>query len=421
MSTDSYVQEHQLQGERLLPAVIGLEAMAQAAQAVTGKQDRPSFYEVHFLRPLIIPAQDSVTLRLMTLVHHDGAVEVAVRCSATGYQFNHFQAICRFAGQNDDSLPALPEYAPQELAAQFPDPDDLYGSILFHRGRFRRLQRYTYLHAWECVAQITTDTGDAWFARYLPQELVLGDPASRDALIHAIQACIPQATLLPVGVESIRFLPRTLPAGQQIQVHARERFREGNTFTYDVEARDRYGNLLEHWSGLQLRLVDASLPQEQWAEALFGPYFERRLADLTLGMPPLLLTVRADNTSFTIDALDAHQCICTTQEVRPRSQEQWQALLSAHEYTDAQRICVQNSESFDTTATRILAARKVLEVSNVCCDAPLVSVRSEPDGWQVLDVGPQQVITCVVPLRSQGQLAAFAFFPIRKVDHLSIR
>lgn len=254
--TDLYLNEHQLQDERLVPAVVGLEAMAQIAMAVIGDQSRkPSFTDAQFIRPLVIPEQGSVTLRMMALVQHDGSVEVAIRSSETAYQVNHFQAVCHFSRQSTEQRPFLQWPASEEATVQLQLPGDLYGQILFHRGRFQRIRRYTYLHARECIVEIIPYTGGAWFARYLPSEFVLGDPASRDALIHAIQACIPQATLLPVSVECISFSEHPFNPEQLIRVYARERERQGNSFTYDVEARNSDGQILEQWSGLHLRLV----------------------------------------------------------------------------------------------------------------------------------------------------------------------
>src|SRR6202158_3942695 len=82
-------------------------------------------------------------------------------------------------------------------------PRDLYGGILFQEGRFRRLGGYRRLRATECLAEIAPDATAAWSARSLPAALLLGDPAARDAAIHGIQACIPHAQLLPIGVERI--------------------------------------------------------------------------------------------------------------------------------------------------------------------------------------------------------------------------
>lgn len=420
-ATDSYVDEHQLQGKRLIPAVMGLEAMAQLAQAVTGKQDRPSFNDVQFLRPLIIPERGSVTLRLMALVHHDGAVEVAIRCSETGYQYNHFQAICHFEVRQDTLTPILQVLqSSQELSMTLPQPDELYDGILFHSGRFRRLQRYTYLHAQECSAYISPYTSGAWFARYLPQELVLGDPASRDAFIHVIQSCIPQATLLPVSVESVSILQRSSSFASEefIQVHARERSRQGSTFIYDVEARDSHGQFLEQWRGLHLHMVDEAVPREQWTEALLGPYCERRIAELVPGMEPVLLTVHNanDGNSLILQPIGLDQKICNLQIVRPRLDKLWRALLCTHEYAFAQQLSSQNGEDFDTAATRVLAVSEVLKASEIPCDTPFIQIQAERDGWQILKMGSHQFLTTILSVRSQPHPFAFAFYYSQVMD-----
>src|SRR5207237_8609022 len=44
--SDPYVEEHIYHGERLFPAVMGLEAMAQAAMALAGSEDPPGFENI---------------------------------------------------------------------------------------------------------------------------------------------------------------------------------------------------------------------------------------------------------------------------------------------------------------------------------------------------------------------------------------
>ena len=406
---DSYVDDHQLQGERLVPAVIGLEAMAQAAQAVTGNQSRPSFSDVQFIHPFIIPEQGSVTMRVMALVHHDGAIEVAIRCSTTNYQFNHFQATCRFDTKSEDLTPLLQWNEMQDAALQSPRPDDLYNEILFHRGRFRRVQCYTYLHTWGCIANITPYADGAWFAHYLSQELVLGDPASRDAFIHTIQACIPQITLLPVRVESICFSQQPPSPKQQIQVYARERSRQGNTFIYDMEARNSDGQLIEQWNGLHLYMVGDALPHEQLPPTLLGPYLERRISELSPQMQQIFLTMHttADETSLALQHSD--RMYYNLHIVRRNSNKLWQLLLSTHEYVSAQQLSAQNHEDFDTAATRVLAVSELLKRSGLSLDEPLVQIRAERDGWQIMEAGPHLFLTFVMHIRSQPQPTVFAF------------
>ena len=57
LSTDSdpYLNDHVFQGERLFPAVMGLEAMAQAATALVRAEVPPVFEDVKFNRPVVVP------------------------------------------------------------------------------------------------------------------------------------------------------------------------------------------------------------------------------------------------------------------------------------------------------------------------------------------------------------------------------
>ena len=89
------------------------------------------------------------------------------------------------------------------------------------------MRGYHLLKAKECVAEITADDGATWFGPYLPAEFVLGNPAARDAALHAIQACIPHRRILPTGIE--RLVIRRGESGARF-VRAKERSRDGNNF-----------------------------------------------------------------------------------------------------------------------------------------------------------------------------------------------
>ena len=55
--TDPYLDDHVFQGERLFPAVLGLEAMAQAAMAVLRVSVPPVFEDLRFDRPVVTTAR----------------------------------------------------------------------------------------------------------------------------------------------------------------------------------------------------------------------------------------------------------------------------------------------------------------------------------------------------------------------------
>ena len=94
--TDPYLDEHVFRGERLFPAVMGLEAMAQVAMAVLRVDEPPIFEDVTFAHPIVVPAGQKATIRLAALVSAPGRVDVVLRSAATGFQLDHFRAVCRF-------------------------------------------------------------------------------------------------------------------------------------------------------------------------------------------------------------------------------------------------------------------------------------------------------------------------------------
>jgi len=311
---DPYLDDHVFRGERLLPAVMGLEAIAQVAMALQGSSDPPVFENVQFTRPIVIPDGGRLTIRIASLVRTSGRVDVVLRSSETAFQVDHFHATCLFGGREpevggpgietavSDPWPLAPGHGTEALLVPL-DPDrDLYGTILFQGGRFRRLRGYRRLRAIECVAEIAPADPTTWFGQYLPAALVLGDPGARDAAIHAIQACIPHAALLPIALG--RLVPGTAHTPEPLFVHARERLQEGKAFVYDVEVTGTDGFVQERWEGLRLQKVADMAPRRAWVAGLLGPYIERRLRELIPGSAVSVAVTQGPGTKITPSPLE---------------------------------------------------------------------------------------------------------------------
>jgi enediyne polyketide synthase len=441
--TDPYLNDHQFQGERLLPAVMGLEAMAQAATALTGATDAPAFQDVNFNRPVVVPEAAQLTIRVAALVREQGVVEVVLRSGETAFQVDHFSATCLFdkSGLQDSKPRALPPAAVDaEKHVSIQPAGELYDSILFHRGRFRRLKGYRFLKATECVAEIAPDGDTTWFSQYLPAGLVLGDPAARDAAIHSIQACIPHATLLPIGVDRIWFAKARNPS-EPLCVHARERSQDGSTFVYDLNVTGADGLLRERWEGLRLRLIANSSFRGPWPVALLGPYIERRLREF---YPPSKVSVvcerdvtlarrersdraiqnalgrvvevlrLADGKPFvteemgvsaahcgelTLAATGTGATGCDLERVSERTSAVWLDLLCAEGARLAGIIARSVPEEQAAAATRVWAARESLKKAGALDDAPLLLVSSEADGWVLLSSGSLRIATWETEVR----------------------
>ncbi len=432
---DFYLADHAFQGERLLPAVIGLEAMAQVAMAVTGSTELPCFEKVEFARPVIVPHGQSLMIRVAALVREPGRVDVVLRSQETAFQFDHFRASCSFrreAARSEPNEPQLSDDWMKSPLLPINPEEDLYGGILFHRGRFRRLRGYHHLRAKECFAQIKPDDSASWFVHYLPSTLLLGDPGARDTAIHSVQACIPHMTLLPIGVE--RITTNTFSTTGTKFVHARERARQGDTFIYDLEVIGEGREVLERWSGLKLRVVNNGNVQSTWVEPLLAPYIERRMSEL---VPALSLNVAVNHGSRSgrrersdrairqatgkaapvtrrgngkVGLLDPEQVAahcgrlalaiagqgvvaCDIEEIKPHSTAIWRDRLGPDRIALAEIISRETGDDLDTAATRVWTASECLKRAGVLAVAPLTFSSATDDGWTLLSTGHLTIAT----------------------------
>ena len=444
-ATDPYLDDHMFRGERLLPAVLGMEAMAQVCMALTETNEPPAFEHVRFERPVVIGEGGTNTIRIAALVRAPGCIDVVLRSSETNFQIDHFRAVCRV----ENAPLQEPERRTMCINTRaIVDPEhDLYGRVLFHRGRFRRLREYRALRARECSAEITPDGTTTWFARYLPGGLVLGDPGARDAAIHAVQACVPQITLLPVGVERITGSLKA-PVGE-IFVHAQEREHFANGFIYDVELTDTEGRVQERWERLHLRTVNGTDFKGPWPEGLLTPYVERCLLEL---VPRASVSVaferdasldrrdrsiraieralgacgiirRANGKPEACDGRDvsASHCGdltmavaghgpvgCDLELVVTRPPGIWCDMLGVERFKLAEVISRETQEPLDMTATRVWTSAECLKKAGAGTSAPLVFAGAAPNGWFLLASGELKIASCVVQRDGEREDLAIA-------------
>ena len=443
-ATDPYLDDHVFRGERLLPAVMGMEAMAQVFMALMETNEPPAFEQVKFERPVVISEGASNSIRVAALTRAPGCVEIVLRSSETGFQVDHFSARCRTG-----SAPSEPAYRTVHTGERvIVDPaHDLYGRVLFHTGRFQRLREYRTLKSTECSAEIMPDGKVNWFSRYLPGALVLGDPGARDAAIHAVQACVPQVSLLPVGVE--RITGNLNGQVGELFVHAQEIERLANGFLYDVELTDAEGCVRERWERLQLRTVNGTNFKGPWPEGLLTPYLERCLPELIPGasvsiaferdrrshrrdrstraiqraLGAVEILRRSDRKPEVCDGrgVSASHCgeltmavagrcpvACDLELVATRPPELWSDMLGVERFKLAKLISQETQESFDATATRVWTVVECLKKAGAGMSAPLVFVSAASDRWVLLASGALKIASCVVTRNGQQEDLAIA-------------
>ncbi|MGW5051289.1 type I polyketide synthase [Actinokineospora sp. NPDC004072] len=445
--SDPYLSDHQLDGDLLFPAVVGMEAMTQVATAAIGRTAVPLLQDMEFLRPIVVRPGGSTTVRLAALVRDDETVSVAIRAEDTGFSADHFRATLRLP------RPALPTDEPgREATGLAPVPGDpiteLYGGVLFQGKRFQRLLGYRRASARHAVAELSTTTPAPWFAPYLPQEQVLADPGTRDAVMHAIQCCVPDATLLPQGVEKLWLAERQ--DSEYVVMDARERSQDGDSYTYDVDVLDPEGRLVERWQGLTLRAVRKKDAAGPWVPAMLSGYLERALeralggrravvvepdpagapvdrqaqtelaAGRALGAPVTVLRQTDGRPALADGVIDAAHAAgislvvtgsdplaCAVATLTRNTEEGWTRLLDDGLRHVRNQVVARAGCDADTAGSRVLAALECLGKAGGTAQA-LAVADVLPGGWVVLSAGQAKVATWVTTLNDQADPVVFA-------------
>ena len=448
---DLYLSDHLLDGDLLFPAVLGMEAMAQTATALTGRTEVPVLENVELLRPIVVPLEGSNTIRIAALAETDGSVLVAVRSSDTGFQADHFRARLRYGPQTLTG--ARPGNGGSSLLPIDPG-QQLYGPVLFQGKRFQRLRGYYDLGATHCSALVANRAEQPWFAAYRPGELTLGDPGTRDTMMHALQCCVPDATLLPGAIERLELAdPKVAGTLDTVTIHAIERLHQGDTYVYDVDVCDEDGNLVERWTGLRLhavRKLDGSGP---WLPSLLGSYLERRVgahlgADLRCVVrpddpgsrgreelreqtshavawavgAPVKVHYRPDgkpelpggphisashNNGITFAVAGSVPVACDMETVRGRAAVDWEGLLGGDGLALATLLAREGNEDLAVAATRVWATIECLRKTGQT-HTILAADSGAQEGWAVLRSGTTRIATFATRLLPDGETTVFA-------------
>ncbi len=433
-ATDPYLSDHILGGRCLLPGVVGLEMMAEAAASVGGSSQIGTMESARFDHAIEIPSDGPVVLRTAALMREDGQIEVVVRSSATRFAVNHFTAICRADAPGPGGNEMPPSQCQSSSAVRLEPAKDLYGSILFQGKTFQRVRGYEHLRARQCVVQVEqSDAADGLGDR---RQLILGDPAGRDAAIHAIQACIPHLTVLPVSIERLELFER--PRGT-CRLIASERASDSTGFVYDLSIWSEAGKLAEKWTGLRLQIAAECKMTGSWPAALAAAYLERRVGDLVPALSDVEIQWDVDgpdegrngngkdhrpdgkpeagrNGNISRTHFDGGRLTCTSRSpvgidaeaINGKTADRWSDVLGLQRMELARRISESSGEALTRSAGRVWCAMESLGKLSAQADAPLTLASTTTDGWALLRSGEMTVASYIAAVGEAGD-ACFAF------------
>lgn len=274
--TDRYLLDHAPHGVILFPMACAIEAMLSAAVNLGDASAMPDLLDFQVGEAIACAIGQRFTLRTCALRMEDGAVQVQLRSDTTGYDLVHFSAVFSWHSETRRPAALLLGNANSVDAAEL-----LYRGLCFHGPRFRQLGAVRHLSATSCQVSTRGEPVADWLGPFLPTREESGAPALRDAVMHALQLCVPHQVVLPVAVAAVH-LCRFDPARQYL-ISAHQRFSDGTRFVFDIDVYDQTGLAVEWWRGLELRLAApgaAAGRRVPMAPVLLEPLIGRLATDL---------------------------------------------------------------------------------------------------------------------------------------------
>lgn len=265
---DPYLQDHFVDGRYLLPGVVALEAMAQAAEVLAPFESRRAATGVRFLRAVAFECGSDLRIRIAALSTAAAAVEAVIFAEDDGFR----EPCARATFSQSNPLPGPLPVSPNERGF---DAAPLYdGGLLFQGGRFRKIDRFERATSREVAARLKHAPPASFFGAFEPSRLALWDPAAADAAMHALQVAVPHRRVLPVAVERIEILRG---AGEPVRIAAIERSAADGTYVFDLTVENASGRVVQAWIGATFRAVESVDPARSLAstQALIVPYLER--------------------------------------------------------------------------------------------------------------------------------------------------
>jgi enediyne polyketide synthase len=258
---DTYLADHDFNGARLFPAVMGMEAMAQVAlkcaRVYLDDTQSPALENLTFVRPIIVPPQGRAVRIYARIDEHtdDGVLRarVEIRSSLSGYDSASFTAECVWQKAPRANLQMSPSVWPEQLPVN--PGQQLYGSLFFQGPMFQRAMSLHDVSSRHCVMRVRLSAAGNGEKPDDAASLigpVLGCAATRDAYLHSIQVCVPQHRMLPIGIE---LLETTTTRGDYGYLVAHEREHTDQEYVYDMEVYGSSGELIERIRGYRCKVV----------------------------------------------------------------------------------------------------------------------------------------------------------------------
>lgn len=443
-NTDLYLSDHVIDGQIVFPAVFGLEAIAQALKMLaTNFSGQIQFSNVNFSRPIILRKNQSKKLRVVIQRRNYNTFAAVIRDEETSFKIDHFSANI-IIGDNSVENKTTGILMGGNEKTKLDTENDYYNSLLFHKGIFKRIYSFEYIGAYNCIAKASLVQDQKYFSDFLSENLVLSDPSLNDAVLHAIQVCVPHQTLLPKRIEKILFYPFDGDVNAVIII-AKEIKQIVDEYYYDIEVLTENNILVAQWIGVKFQVLHQKKKRKLTNELLENVL--RRKLDLIIGLrsnykitsnkkksdgdvqfhkrsdgKPISLTAnyqtRSHSLNQTIELEADVNIACDVEAIIYKHENDWGILLGDNRFQLIKEIQEFIKEDISISATRIWCAIECIRKAGLQLLSPLLVTHSDNDGTIYFKIDNYIILTYLCIWTNTGKETIFAILIERDYEKI---
>ncbi|WP_142786396.1 type I polyketide synthase [Changchengzhania lutea] len=401
-ATDLYLEDHKIDDVIVYPTVMSLEIMTQTVAFLQGKVvEQLNFSSLELIEPILISEQD--LLLRVNAYRQDNTIKLFLT-NTNKLETIYVKAEFNIDKKHNAKVLLLPEFNIPKIDIE----GDLYGTLLFHTGRFKCINKYYHLSPFEAVASVNIKSVK-WFSSNKNQSVLTLHPEINDAMLHVVQACVPHFTLLPTSIDRIYIDTKTLQSSnEELLIHAKENYRDNDVFNYDVTLVTFTGDVLSQYLSVSYKIVKGgrqqvkALSDTTLALSLNRMLSEEKMQGLTLEInkatpeqtyrpdgKPLLIS--SDNFISKSNLENIHLTVqaniavgCDLEIISDRSEKNWYTLLKEKDIELATAL----NEDFNTACTRLWGVRESLRKMEILLPIKLTSrVNDQPNSIEFIGDG----------------------------------
>jgi len=258
LETDKYLVDHKYRNAYLMPTVFGLEAMGQAVATVMGLSDFSgglSVENIELTKPIIVREGIEQIIYVKAVVQENYDTETPWKVNVyISTDFDNFS-------EAEFQATFILETPKVEYDESFTMPDskldiqpkvELYNYQLFQGKMFQRIQEIYSMSTNDVFCSIDFSKAKDTYSEEFSNEMILGNPCSRDAMLQTAQLT-DSKMFLPIKISRLNIYSTALDGEQPTKTIVKNRF--DTEIEHNVIVFDNEGKVLEKLDGYKSKQV----------------------------------------------------------------------------------------------------------------------------------------------------------------------